>query len=73
MSERSGYRNGRLIYPVSVSDHSASAGGGGTIPANSVGTEEIKDNSIRLEDLNEEVREKIEPVYDAGNERLILR
>ena len=55
MTERSGYRNGHLIYPISVLDHKPKegGGGGGMQPGpNTVGTEEIIDGSIIIDDMN---------------------
>lgn len=53
MSERSGYRNGRLIYPITILDTKPTEGGGGSQPGpNTVGTEEIIDGSIILDDMN---------------------
>ena len=52
MSERSGYRNGRLIYPISVLDTKPHPNRPGP---NTVGTEEVIDGSILSEDLNQEV------------------
>lgn len=61
--EKSGYRNGRLIYPVSVIDHNSASGGGsgsgGSVAPNAVGTDQIQDGSILVEDLNEEVKSKL--------------
>lgn len=72
MNEQSGYRNGQLIYPISVLDHKEQeGGGGGSHPGpNTVGTDEIIDNSIMEEDLNSSVREKIQKVYDRDDETL---
>ena len=58
---RSGYRNGRLIYPVSVVDHkqSSGSGSGGTVGYDSVGSSEIIDNSIQSQDLNKSVRDRL--------------
>lgn len=54
MSEKSGFRNGQLIYPVSVVDHKKESGGGGGMQPgpDTVGTEEIIDGSIILDDMN---------------------
>lgn len=55
MSERSGYRNGQLIYPISVVDHhpEEGGGGGGELGPDTVGTDEIIDGSIQLVDMNQ--------------------
>lgn len=63
--ERTGYRNGQLIYPITVLDTKPQSGGGGMQPGpNTVGTEEIIDGSVKLEDLNGEVINRMTEVYD---------
>ena len=52
MNERSGYRNGHLIYPISVLDHNPKEGEGMQPGQNTVGTDEIIDGSIILDDMN---------------------
>lgn len=54
MNERSGYRNGQLIYPISVLDTKPQEGGGGGMQPgpDTVGTEEIIDGSIIIDDMN---------------------
>ena len=55
MNERSGYRNGQLIYPISVLVTKPQSGGGGGScqpGPDTVGTEEIIDGSIILDDMN---------------------
>lgn len=46
--------------------------GSGTPAPDSVGSEQIKDDSVMMEDLNTEVKDKITNTYDASNERLTL-
>ena len=74
MNERTGYRNGQLIYPISVVDHkkeSGGGGGGGCQPGpNTVGTEQIIDNSVIMDDLNDSVKAKIQKTYDEDDETL---
>ena len=73
MNERSGYRNGRLIYPISILDHKPSeGGGGGELGPNTVGTEQIIDNSIIMADLNDSVKSKIQKTYDISDESLSM-
>ena len=67
--ERSGYRNGQLIYPISILDHKEEEGGMHPGP-NTVGTEEIIDNSVEMQDLNDSVKAKIQKVYDEDDESL---
>lgn len=70
MSERSGYRNGHLIYPISILDHHAKGGGGMQPGPNTVGTEEIIDNSVEMVDLNDSVKAKIQKTYDEDDEAM---
>lgn len=76
MNERTGYRNGQLIYPISVVDHKkeASGGGGGSCQPgpNTVGTEEIIDGSVKIEDLNKEVTDKLDDTYVNDSESLYI-
>lgn len=73
MSDRTGFRNGRLIYPISIVDHEEESGGGGSQPGpNTVGTEQIIDNSVEMEDLNDSVKEKIQKTYDISDESLSM-
>ena len=44
--------------------------GGGQIGPNTVGTNEIMDNSIMMEDLNESVREKLQNFYNEDDEAM---
>jgi hypothetical protein len=73
-NERSGYRNGQLIYPISVVDHKPKeeGGGGGTLGPDTVGSQEIIDNSVKMVDLNTEVKDKLKNEYDSDNETLYL-
>ena len=74
MDERSGYRNGHLIYPISILDHKAQSGGGGGMQPgpNTVGTEQIIDNSVIMDDLNDSVKNKIQKTYDISDESLAM-
>ena len=76
MNERSGYRNGQLIYPISVLDTKPQEGGGGGGSCqpgpNTVGTEQIIDNSVIMDDLNDSVKEKIQKTYDISDESLSM-
>lgn len=71
-NERSGYRNGQLIYPISVVDHKPKEEGGGTLGPDTVGGSEIIDNSVGMVDLNTEVKDKLKNEYDSDNETLYL-
>ena len=44
--------------------------GGGELGPNTVGTDEIIDNSVQMEDLNENVKDKIQKTYNEGDETL---
>lgn len=46
------------------------AGGGGTPAPNSVGTEELKDGAVEMQDLHEDVKNKIQKTYDEDDETL---
>lgn len=72
MNEKSGYRNGQLIYPISVLDTKPQeGGGGGSQPGpNTVGTEQIIDGAVEMEDLNDSVKQKIQKVYDEDDETM---
>lgn len=72
MSEKSGFRNGQLIYPVSVVDHKKESGGGGGMQPgpNTVGTEQIIDGSVIEADLNDSVKAKMQKTYDISDESL---
>lgn len=48
------------------------AGGGGQPGPDTVGTEQIIDDSVMMEDLNDSVKEKITNTYDSSNRRLTL-
>ena len=45
-------------------------GGGGTPGPNTVGTDQIIDGAVEMEDLNDSVKEKIQKVYDEDDETL---
>ena len=45
---------------------------GGTPGPDTVGTEQIIDNSVELEDLNDRVKDKIQKTYDISDESLSM-
>ena len=46
-------------------------GGGGSQPSpNTVGTEELKDGAVEMKDLHEDVKGKIQKVYDEDDETM---
>lgn len=68
MNKQSGYRNGQLIYPVSVVDHKKepeSGGGGGEItpgvpiPHDTVDSDSIIDGSVEMQDLSNSVKDEM--------------
>lgn len=46
------------------------ASGGGTPGPDTVGTDQIIDGAVEMEDLNDSVKEKIQKVYDEDDETL---
>lgn len=44
----------------------------GEIPYNSIGTEQIKDGDIQIEDLSDEIKEKLQTVVDEENENAYI-
>ena len=74
---RSGYRNGVLIYPISVVDHAEDEGGGGLkpgvpIPENTVNSAAIIDGNVEMQDLSVGVKGKIQKTYDHDDETLYM-
>ena len=47
-------------------------GHGGSLGPNTVGTAEIVDNSIKLEDLSDEVRDKMKVTVDEADENATI-
>lgn len=47
-------------------------GGGGVPGPNTVGTEQIIDGAVEMEDLHDDVVDKMTNTYDSGNRRLTL-
>ena len=45
-------------------------GGGGQLAPNSVGTEELKDGAVEMQDLHDDVKSKIQKTYDEDDETL---
>ena len=46
------------------------AGGGGQPGPDSVGTEELKDGAVEMQDLHDDVKDKIQKTYDADDDTL---
>ena len=47
-------------------------GGGGSLAPNSVGTEELKDGAVEMQDLHEDVKNAMTDHYDASRETLFI-
>ena len=58
--------------PSTDDDTPYTPGGGGELGPNTVGTDEIIDNSIMMNDLNDSVKSKIHKVYDEEDESLSM-
>ena len=61
-----------LIFEVGGNDYVFAGGGGGQPGPNTVGTEQLIDDSVELEDLNTEVKEKMTHHYDSAGEGIVL-
>ena len=61
----------RLIIEIDGEEYEMTAGGGQP-GHDSVGTEEIKDGSVEMEDLNADVKNKMTNRYDAQGEGIVL-
>lgn len=71
---KSGYRNGHLIYPVTVVGPTASSAGGDTYTKaeidrmlNNITSQQIADGTIKPEDLSPEVQAGLD---ELGNEEI---
>ena len=62
----------QLIIEMGGNEYVFAGGGGGTPGPDSVGTEEIKDGAVVMDDLNDSVKEKMTNTYDSGSRRLTL-
>lgn len=58
----------KLIIEIDGKDYEFS--GSGTPAADSVGTEQIKDGAVEMQDLNDSVKEKITKTYNESEETL---
>ena len=56
--------------PSTDDDTPYTPGGGGELGPDTVGTREIIDNSVQIEDLNDSVKDKIQKEYYEGDESL---
>lgn len=62
----------KIIIETGGKEYEFSGGGGGTPAPNSVGTEQIKDDSVEMQDLNEDVKKNMTHSYDAESEGIRL-
>ena len=62
----------KIIFDINGEEYELSGGGGGQPDHNSVGTEEIKDGAVEMEDLNADVKNKMTNRYDAQGEGIVL-
>lgn len=71
---KKGYPDGIIRYPISVTDHTPSSSGGGSSVVivkpspDSVGTAEIEDGTIQLQDLSPEAREAMENQFASDDD-----
>ena len=61
----------RLVIEIDGEEYEMTAGGGQPGP-DSVGTEEIKDGAVEMEDLNADVKDKMTHHYDQQGEGIVL-
>lgn len=62
----------KLIIETGGNEYEFDGGGGGVPGPDTVGTEEIKDGAVIMDDLNDSVKEKITNTYSANDRRLTL-
>ena len=61
----------KLIIEIGGVDYELDGGGGGGQPGpNTVGTEELKDGAVEMQDLHEDVAEKIQKTYVENDETM---
>lgn len=63
----------KIIIETGGKEYEFDGGGGGSQPGpNTVGTEQIIDGAVEMEDLHDDVVEKMTNTYNKGNETLTL-
>ena len=63
----------KLIIEKGGKEYEFSGGGGSGTPApNSVNSASIEDGSVQMEDLNDDVKNKLQKSYDQGDEALYM-
>lgn len=62
----------KIIIDIDGNEYEFDGGGGGQPGPNTVGTEELKDGAVEMEDLHDDVVGKMTNTYNKGNETLTL-
>ena len=62
----------KLIIEINGKDYELAGGGSGPLGPDTVGTEQIIDGAVEMEDLHEDVVDKMTNTYNKGNETLTL-
>lgn len=62
----------KIIFDINGQEYEFAGGGGGTPGPDTVGTEQIIDGAVELEDLNTDVKDKMTNHYDAQGEGIVL-
>ena len=62
----------KIIIDMGGKEYELDGGGGGQPGPNTVGTEELKDGAVEMEDLHDDVVGKMTNTYNKGNETLTL-
>ena len=60
----------KIIIEAGGDEYVFEGGGGGQPGPNSVGTEELKDGAVEMQDLHDDVKDKIQKTYDEDDETL---
>lgn len=60
----------KLIIEIGGVDYELDGGGGSQPGPNTVGTEELKDGAVEMQDLHDDVKGKIQKTYDEDDESL---
>ena len=62
----------KIIIEAGGDEYVFEGGGGGQPGPNSVGTEELKDGAVEMQDLHDDVKDKIQKTYDVSDESLSM-
>ena len=60
----------KIIFEIDGKEYEFDGGGSGPLPPDSVGTEQIIDGAVEMQDLHDDVRAKIQKTYDEDDETL---